>query len=216
MFWITTEALRTGSRRLVMGSTLAEFMKALGLNHRNGGPGSARSDRKRLIEQMERLFRATISFEYTSLEVRRWADMQVAPKGELWWNLAASEHAATLWESWIELGESYYEAITSAPVPVDMRALRELKGSPLALDLYAWTTYKTYSISRKKKPQRISWRQLHEQLGADYSDLKNFRKKVMGTLAKVRVVYPGLRLEEVDGGIIIKPGEVVLKNWTGC
>ncbi|MCC6933323.1 MAG: hypothetical protein IT292_08730 [Deltaproteobacteria bacterium] len=134
MFWITTEALRTGSKRLTLGNSLAEFMKALGLNHRNGGMGSERSDRRRLHDQMERLFRATISFECDSLEVRRWKDMQVAPKGELSWDLKRPNQSV-LWDSWVELGEKFYEAIIASPVPVDMRALRELKNSPLALDL---------------------------------------------------------------------------------
>jgi hypothetical protein len=36
------------------------------------------------------------------------------------------------------LGENFFEAITAAPVPLDMRVLKTLKRSPLALDLYAW------------------------------------------------------------------------------
>lgn len=206
MFWLTTEAVRTGSRRLVLGNTLADFMKALGLNHRNGGPGSERSDRARLRLQMDRLFRATISFEYTNVTVNRWLDMQIAPKGEMWWSLGSSDRQSTLWENWIELGEAFYESIISSPVPVDVRALRELRQSPLALDLYAWSAYKTYCVSRSGRPQRLSWRQLHEQLGADYTDTQNFKKKAKAALRRICVVYPGLRLEDVPGGLIIKPG----------
>lgn len=40
-----------------------------------------------------------------------------------------------------ELGEDFFKMVTASPVPVDMRALRALKRSPLALDLYAWLTY---------------------------------------------------------------------------
>ncbi len=39
MFWLTTEALRTGGRKIVLGNSLVEFMTQLGLNPRNGGPG---------------------------------------------------------------------------------------------------------------------------------------------------------------------------------
>jgi hypothetical protein len=212
MYWLTTEAIRTGSRRLVLGNTLADFMKALGLNHRNGGPGSVRSDRARLRLQMERLFRATISFEYTNVEVSRWLDMQVAPKGEMWWNLAAPADQPTLWESWIELGEAFYEAIISSPVPVDMRALRALRQSPLALDLYAWSTYKTYCVSQAGRPQRLSWRQLHQQLGADYADPRDFKKRAKAALRRIAVVYPGLRLEEVTGGLLVRPGRTAISS----
>lgn len=60
LFWITTEAVRTKSRRLELGNSLAGFMHELGLDPSRGGP---RSDARRLREQMERLFRAQISFE---------------------------------------------------------------------------------------------------------------------------------------------------------
>lgn len=206
MFWLTTEALRTGGRKVVLGSSLAEFMTQLGLNPRNGGPGSKRSDRKRLHDQMERLFKAKISFEYTDANVNRWLDMQVAPDGELWWDVNADGQQLTLYESWVELGEKFFKAITEAPVPVDMRALMVLKNSPLALDLYAWSTYKTYQVNKKKKPQRISWRQLQEQLGTENADTKDFKKYAKKALGKITSVYPGLNLDEVEGGVIVRPG----------
>ena len=126
-------------------------MREIGLNPDTGG--GKRGDAKRLRDQMNRLFRATISFEYqvkdASLEGKGWVDMQVAPKGELWWDLK-NPSQATLWESWIELGEDFYNALITAPIPVDMRALRGLKNSSLALDLYTWATYKTYVTSLRR------------------------------------------------------------------
>lgn len=69
--------------------------------------------------------------------------MQGAAQGDLWWSVRAPNQGA-LWGSWIELGEMFYTAITRAPVPVDMRTLRALKRSPLALDLYAWLTFQAF------------------------------------------------------------------------
>src|ERR1700730_4527168 len=37
LFWMTTEAVRNGSRRLELGSTLASFMRELGLDPGRGG-----------------------------------------------------------------------------------------------------------------------------------------------------------------------------------
>lgn len=211
LFWLTTEALRTGSRKLVLGSNLADFMTQLGLNPRNGGPGSKRSDRNRLHGQMERLFGAKISFEYVNERQRSWINMDIAPEGQLWWD-AKSPEQLTLYESWIELGEKFFSAITSAPIPVDFRALRELKNSPLALDLYAWCTYKTYLVNKNRKPQRIGWRQIQEQFGADYIDSKEFKRSAKYALRKIAIVYPGLNLDEVDGGLIIHPGRTAIPS----
>src|SRR5690606_32432665 len=178
LFWINTEALRSKSRTIYLGDNLAQFMREIGLNPDTGG--GKRGDAKRLRDQMNRLFRATISFEYqvkdASLEGKGWVDMQVAPKGELWWDLK-NPSQATLWESWIELGEDFYNALITAPIPVDMRALRGLKNSSLALDLYTWATYKTYVTSLKKEPQFVDWKNLMGQFGAGYSDHLNFKKK---------------------------------------
>lgn len=211
MFWLTTEAVRTGNRKLVLGNSLAEFVRQLGLNPDNGSAGAKRSDKRRLHDQMERLFGAKISFEYVDERQRSWSKMDIAPKGQLWWDLKSPEQLA-LYESWIELGEEFFNAITSAPVPVDLRALRELKNSPLALDLYAWCTYKTYLVNKNRKPQRIGWRQLQEQFGTENENVKSFKQMAKYALRKISVVYPGLNLDEVDGGVVIQPGHTAIPS----
>lgn len=205
LFWLTTETLRTGSRRLELGDSLADFMRQLGLDPGRGGP---RSDARRLRDQMERLFRSVISFDYQEntgpIQGSRWLDMQIAPKGELWWDIR-QPHQTTIWGSWIELGEDFHSALVSAPVPVDMRALQALKGSAMALDLYSWAVWRSFAVSQSGKAQFIPWRGLMQQMGADYNDPDNFRKKAKTALRKVIAVYPGLRAEIVDGGINLLP-----------
>ena len=73
-----------------------------------------------------------------------------------------------LWESLVELGQNFFEAITAAPVPLDCRALKALKRSPLALDLYSWAVHKVYAVKQKGKPQFVPWKGLHAQFGGDY------------------------------------------------
>jgi hypothetical protein len=72
---MTTEAVRTGSLRLELGNTLAAFMRVHGLDP---GRVGVRSYAYRLREQMQRLFRATISFEQTERNGQqigqRWMD----------------------------------------------------------------------------------------------------------------------------------------------
>jgi hypothetical protein len=206
IFWLTTEALRTDNRRLELGSHLADFMRKLGLDPSRGGK---RSDAHRLREQMERLFRARISFEYRDDRQQSWLDMQIAPKGMLWWSETLSEQP-TLWESWVELGEEFFKAITSHPIPVNMDALQALKKSPLALDLYAWLAHEAFRASTSKRTRRVTWRALHGQLGAEYNDIQNFRRKAVEAIRKIEVVYPGLRLDTVEGGLEIKPGATAI------
>lgn len=206
LFWITTEALRRKSRRLELGSSLNGFLTQLGLSGYTGR--GKRGDAKRLREQMERLFRSRFSLERVAADDdqarKRWLDMQVAPQGELWWSVRAPDQGA-LWGSWIELGELFYIALTSAPVPVDMRALRALKRSPLALDLYAWLTFQAFRAHQLQQPRFESWGQLHSHMGGDYTDLADFRKKIKAALRKICAVYPGLRVGDRLGGLEILP-----------
>lgn len=181
-------------------------MREVGLNPDTGG--GKRGDAKRLREQMQRLFRCHISFDQVmslgNAEGNRWVDMQVAPEGELWWDIRQPEQLE-LFNSWIELGEKFFEAVTAAPVPADMRALRALRRSPLALDLYAWATYRAFSVSRKGAPQFVPWRSLMRQMGCDYDEVSNFRKKANKALRKVRAVYPALKIKNKLGGFDILP-----------
>jgi hypothetical protein len=204
LFWLNTEAVRTGKRRLELGDTFSVFIRQLGLDPSRGG---VRSDARRLQEQMRRLFSAAINFQLNEtfddgVDKDRAMNMNVAADSELWWNPKRPEQV-TLFDSWVELGEKFYQKIIEAPVPGDMRALLALKRSPLALDLYSWTTHKALTVARKGQSQFVPWIALMRQFGTDYSDPKDFRKKAIATLKKIQTVYPGLKLQDAEGGIII-------------
>ena len=49
-----------------------------------------------------------------------------------------------------------------------------------------WFTvaYRTFTVTRRGKPTVISWKQLMQQVGAQYRDVKNFKRKVKEALHK--------------------------------
>lgn len=214
LFWMVREATVKRSRRLYLGQSLAEFMRGVGLNPDNGT--GKRSDARRLRQSMSSLFRATISFDYTTTIAGQkgegWLDMQVAPKGVFWWD-EKSISQGTLWDSWIELGEEFYNAICDGPVPLHMEALKLLKGSSLELDLYAWATYR---VSYLRGSQFISWATLMEQFGSDYQNTREFQRKASAALRKVMLVYPALKCDLVrgckhtKGGIRLHPSKTAV------
>jgi len=209
LFWLVTEATQKKSRHIRLGNSLDGFMREIGLNPRTGG--GKRGDAARLHSQMERLFRAIITFEDRREWSKSYVDMQIAPKGTLWWDPAKS-HQDNLWESWVELGEEFFAAITAAPVPIDMRALRALKRSPLALDLYAWLTHTSFSATRKRESRIIPWEGLHGQMGAEYAQLRDFKIKVNMALKKIQLVYPTLKLETTGAALIVHPSPTAIAS----
>ena len=138
--WVSTEAVKTQSPVLVLGNSLAEFMRKLGMKDDSGSP---RGDRTRLRNQMDRLFSATLQFIYEdrgpddSTQVKGTFTSPVARKTHLVWN-PKRPNEPVLWESKIELGWDFFHEIIRRPVPLDMNTLTALKRSSLELDLYLW------------------------------------------------------------------------------
>ncbi len=205
MYWMTTEAIRTKERKLILGDSLAAFMEELGLDSRRAGP---RSDRVRLEEQMKRLFAARISFEGTlqqdGLDGEITHYLPVARRTVFWWNQKSPEQRA-LWESYVELDQDFFEAITANPVPVDLRALRAIKRSPLALDLYSLLTYQAFRAGKAGRARFMTWRQLQGALGTSYADPADLKKAVKDALKKIEAVYPGLAIGGREGGLEVLP-----------
>lgn len=210
LYWMVTEAARTKKRRLYLGQTYPEFMRKLGLNPSNGG---VRSDSTRLKDQIERMLRATISFKQTFRRDGKvgdaWLDMQIGPEAVLWWNFD-KDAQNSLFESYIELSEKFFSAITSSPIPLDLRALRALRKSPLSLDLYSLIVHKTYSARKDHDTKTIPWEGLHRQMGAEYKELRNFKQKVIATVRKIRLVYPQMKVDLSETGMHIHPAPLAI------
>jgi hypothetical protein len=206
--WFCTEAVRTLDRDLVLGSSLASFMRQLGFFSNSGG---RRGDRTRLKEQINRLFNAHVQLIYEVPGHKATASAPIADRTELWWDYKKPEQD-TLWQSRIHLGEAFFNEIIAHPVPLDMRILKEMKRSSLGLDLYMWLSYKTYTLySQRKKPERLSWQRLYVQFGADPAKaedkyvIRDFRKDVLRELTKLKTCWPDLDYDTPEGCLEIRP-----------
>ena len=87
--WVSTEAVRTRSHVLVLGDSLSEFMRTLGVYSSAGGVAT------RLRNQMDRLFNAHVSLIYEDELRKATVNSLIARRTEFWWNPKAArrEHA---------------------------------------------------------------------------------------------------------------------------
>ena len=199
--WVSTEAVKTGSRVIVLGDSLSKFMRELGIYNSGGKPQA------RLRNQMKRLFGCTVSMIYKDEHGEQFISSLIAESGEFWWNERKPDQPS-LWDSKIELSEKFFNEIIRHPVPIDMNTLTALKRCSLGLDLYLWLVYRTFPI---RAPQRITWRQVYRQFGADpakSSDkqtVKNFRRKVLRELKKIKLAWPELNYSTAPGLLILHP-----------
>lgn len=197
MAWLTTEAVRTKSRDLVLGDSLSGFMRELGLMPTGGRWGSI----TRLKSQSQRLFSSTVNCTYQGEQGEGGISYLIADRYMLWWQPKTPEQSA-LWESTVSLSEPFFREVIEHPVPVDMRALKALKRSPLALDIYAWLTYRMSYLSRDTE---IPWPALAAQFGSDYKQLRQFKAAFLFELLKVQTVYPEAKVSEGKHGLRLLP-----------
>ena len=195
--WLTTEAIQTKSRELELGDSMSAFMRELGLVPTGGRWGSI----TRLKDQTNRLFCSTVSASYKDAKKRAEMGYRVADHSILWWD-AKSPEQTSLWKSTVTLSEPFYREIVDHPIPVDMRALKALKQSPLALDIYTWLTYR---MSYLDKSTTIPWQGLAMQFGSNYADIKNFKAHFNKELKKVLAIYPEADAMPTDRGLALKP-----------
>ena len=197
--YLTMRCMETKSREIILGNTLAMFMKDLGLKPTGGKRGTIAA----LKKQMERLVDSRISIGYNDGKSKRGKHVDIVKDYDLFWQQHKENKTK---ESSIVLGEELFNEIIKRPVPIDMRVIRVLKGSSLALDIYQWMTWRVY---RLEKPILLKWRDLKIQFGSEYADDSRgryaFKKKFIDQLVKVKTCYSKLDVYEAKDGLIVSP-----------
>ena len=202
--WVSAEAVRTQSREIVLGKSLSEFMRKLGMQDDSGSP---RGERTRLRNQMKRLFGCSVSMIYEDEHGEARISSLVADRAAFWWNERKPDEPV-LFNSKIRLGEDLFNEIINHPVPLDMNTLKALKRSTLGLDLYLWLNYRTFAL---RAPLRLTWRQVYRQFGAhpdnasDKRTVQNFRSEVLRELKKIKMAWPELNYTTAPGVLILLP-----------
>ena len=195
--WLTTEAVKTQHRELELGDSLSGFMRELDIVPTGGRWGSI----TRLKDQTRRLFSSSITAIYEKGAGFAVINQTVTDRAALWWDAKAPEQAG-LWRSTVTLSENFFNEVIDRPVPIDMRAIKALKKSPMALDIYTWLTYRA---SYLKRPTVIPWASLALQFGSDYSRLRDFKHAFIDELKKVVLVYGRVQIEATELGLVVKP-----------
>lgn len=202
--WLSTEALRRNSRELVLGRSLTDFMRQLGLQPTGGKNGTI----TRLMKQSERLFLASLSVRWESQGGRRVSGglMNVASSFDLWHTAHDDPAAQPLFPSTVTLSRDFFTEVVEHPVPVDLGALRALRGSALRLDIYCWLTYR---MSYLRRETTVSWETLRGQFGSELKDSKQgraqFKRDFTDHLKKVLVVYRDAKVDVTDAGVVLRP-----------
>lgn len=202
IIWLTTEAIRTGNKKIVTGGNFSEFCRKLNVDRSRGKNGAGR----RLIEQAERLLDSRAAFVTggldTALSFKKTDILQFSDNHTLFFDAEENGRQQSLFESEIVLTDKFFNEITQHCIPLDLRAVLALQQSPLELDIYQWLAYRMFTLRRPAFP---TWQQLYDQFGSTYSRLRDFRADFLKALHSVSQVYPHLNIAQSESGLMLSP-----------
>lgn len=192
--YLITQAVKTQNPTIYLGKNFSHFIELLGIE--KGG-----KTRKQLHKQLERTLSATFAWTYRTDKQWSRANIQVSSQSQLWWD-EKKPNQQSLWESYIRFNMDFFNEIMRNAVPLDLRTLATLKNSPLGLDLYMFIAWRTFNL---EKDVYISWESLQQQLGGQYTDLKEFSRKCRFHIRRIQSLQTGLNIKVVRGRLCLSP-----------
>ncbi|MFC3215540.1 MULTISPECIES: replication protein RepA [Novosphingobium] len=205
LIYLLSQAVTKRSRDVYLGRNFTEWMRRLGYQTVSYGP---RGTANRMREQVDRLLACEwqIRWDGTEAEDNAFAVRDVKISNEY----AGSLEKNGAFAREIRMSEGFYAHLIDHAVPLNEVAIRELKGTPTALDLYTYLAYRLPRIA-SDKGQTISWDQLARHLGND-ADSKRFRQTVRETMQLVSAVYPNANVDLSGRKVVLHPSPAPLER----
>lgn len=212
--WICSQAVKTQSPKLELGSNQSEFLSKLELSH-DGRRISA------LKDQTSRLLNSVFRFTIEQENSRTRKNLLIADSTfELW------ENQGGAWETHLTLSTDFFHEIVANPSPINLNVLNAIRKSPLAMDVYTWLAYRSYSIYvTGNQPVKIPWISLQNQFGASYGQpttelltadkiiqieaqgVRDFKRKFLIALRNLSRYYPEIdKIIEEDSRFLTLKG----------
>lgn len=229
LFYIMSEAVRNRSREVFLGSSFSEWLRRMGIEAtRSGGE---RSSRRLVQDQIDRLMNCEWTFRYDG-PVSRKRDASSADEGKLNAFVVNDMRLATRYAGLqgaegsfvgcFVLSEEFYESLIEHSVPLAENAVKALKASTTALDLYAWLSYRLPRILEGQEV-RLSWADVSVHFGSATGSLGKFRQLIREAWNDVACVYPQARHSADFSGLVVKlrhadaptKGQMVLRGIAG-
>lgn len=189
---VSTYAVRNKAKEIPIGDSAAQFLDLMGM----GDDGRRYAS---LRKQMHALAACRLQIGYKG----RTFNGQAVEQFDAWLaNKDTGQRA--LWPGLMVLSDHFYSSLIESAVPLDKRALHALKGSALALDVYAWLAHRLHRI--EGRGVTLHWKSLREQFAQEYTGKdadKNFKDAFVPQLRKVLAVYPQAKVKQVTGGLLL-------------
>ena len=185
---LQSEALEQGSRDIELGDTAYNALKRLGLV--DGGKVAEMA-----LAQLEKLARCHVSF-------RIGTDLKGLEINERLVEAFEYDTDGKIFIKRVRLSSAFFEGLRRHPVAIDRDAVKRIRNSPVALDVYLWLSYRLPVLEREIS---ISWSALHKQFGHGSEIPRFFKRPFAENCELARSVYPTANFSFTPAGIILRP-----------
>ena len=189
---LSTEAVRRKSPEVLLGGSVREVLRTLGMS----STGGARGGYATLQRQVAALAACSVVIEM------EWGGRTERLEGPLLDVHELDPEAALsndVRQATAVLSRTYFEDLMRHAVPIDLDALLSMRRSALSFDVYVWLARRLARVDGGEK-LRLSWQNLRDQFGQEYDDPRNFKQAFRGAIRDVRAIYAEARIEEIIGG----------------
>ena len=194
LIYLQSEALRTGSRDVELGGSLRAFLGRLNISV--GGKTT------RLVrEQAERISRCRLTFHAGKQGASMLVNQNIVDVA-MFVDDQSNDGQGTLFVETARLGEIFFQQMKKHAVPLDEAAIRHIRNSSMALDVYCWLAYRLHSLPA---PKAITWAALAGQFGAGIKLRKHFKPAFLESLALAQAVYRDARVGVTETGLLLHP-----------
>lgn len=194
---VMTEAVRTKSRQIKLGTSFTDWMRRMGFRTVSYGPrGSATLIR----QQLDRLLACEWMIRWDAESAQGTKEFGIK-EIKLTSEYVGTDTRSGSFMREIVLTEGFFDHLRQHAVPLNENAIRQLRESATALDLYTWLAYRLPRIN-SRKPAVLSWQQLASHFGNEGTNIRKFRQTVRDAWERqVSGVYPEARAE-FDTGMV--------------
>lgn len=194
LIYLQSEALRTGSREVELGSSMYAWLNKMNISR--GG-----KTYKSVKEQARRIASCHVTFTWYDGQ-KSVSDKSGFVQRGLLFDEAYDPRQPRLWDDTVVLGEMFFDELTRHPVPLSEEALSHLTNKSMAIDAYIWLAYRLHALN---KPVNVSWKALQQQFGQGYARLQDFRRKFEPAVKMATAVYLDANVELTDHGMRLYP-----------
>jgi len=194
-----------GDRTIELPHYFKDYQRQLALETASGH--GKHSTAKAVRNQLTRLLYVAIHLVQKEKDHDISSSATFTERADIWHNTPTNQPHR------IVLSPIIYDELSRFSFPFEAETLKNLRRSPLALDLYFWLVYRLHGLSRHTTvPYHSLYTQFYANPNPSSQDIAYFRYLLRKHLPQVTDHYPDAHIELSHNGIVLHPSPSLIPS----